>query len=112
MWGVFLTIFNKRFIQISTPFDVILRVAIGSLASTAIIGGMNFLSALAIISFLVILNLVFAALSFYSNTLENILFGNSYILYKEGDIKWKEMKRNFITKKHLLATIAKKWKLK
>lgn len=105
--GIFLTIVNRRFIKISTPFDAIIRFTIGSLVATAIIGGVNFFSTIIIIGFLTFLNLLFAALSFYSSTFESLVSGTSEVIFEDGKIKWASMKKNFITKKHLLATIRK-----
>lgn len=107
-----LTLINKRFIQITTPFDAILRFTIGSLIATAIIGGFNFFSALLIVAFLIFLNLFFAVLSFYISTFQHILFGKSFILFQNGKINWSEMRRHFITKQYLFAAIRKNANLK
>lgn len=101
-FGVTLARFNKKLLGIRTPFNFLLFVMLGSLASNAIVDGQLFIPIFGVMLLLTLLNGIMTMLSFYIPSIEHFVKGTPSIIVKNGAIQWKEMKANFITKRELL----------
>lgn len=100
--GILLLLINRRFINGSTTFDIILRLTVATSFASAITGNSPFFPTIGMVIFLVLFNYLLAALSYYNPTIEKLLKGTSQPLILDNKIQWRYMRRNFITKQDLL----------
>jgi len=94
--------FNKRFMGIRTPFNFILFVMLGSISAVSITEHAPFLPVLGIIFLLIFLNRTISFLEFRYPKFERLFKGEIVELVRDGEILWKNMKKNSITKRELL----------
>jgi uncharacterized membrane protein YcaP (DUF421 family) len=104
-FGMIATRLNKRFIGIRTQFNFILYVMLGSLLATAITGNAPFFPVIGMTAVLIMLNWILVKLSYFFPSFEKLFKGFSEELVNDGNIQWKEMKKNAITQKDLMELI-------
>ncbi len=100
-WGITLARFNKKLLGIRTPFNFLLFVMMGSISAMAIVHGEFFLPIICAFTFLILLNGLMTMLVFYYKPIELFVKGKEVLLVKNGNIQWKQMRKNFITHKEL-----------
>jgi len=100
--GISLARFNKKLMGIRTPFNFILFIMLGSIFATAIVDGTLFLPIICATLLLFLLNGLMTMLAYYIPGVERFMKGHSSELVKEGEIQWRAMRRNFITRNELL----------
>lgn len=105
IFGIVLVLFDKRFIGLKTSFDVLLQITVGSIFANIITGNSAFFISMAAVIFLVLINWILAALSYYNKTLERWLKGSRLLLVDNGTIIWKNMRSNFISQEDLFEAI-------
>lgn len=96
---------EKRFLGKSTPFDVILGIVLGSVASQAITGTSPLFPVLIASSTLVTLHWLFAALAFRAEPFDNLLKGRARVLVEGGEFQWDKMRSTNITRQDLMGEI-------
>ena len=101
IFGIILTLINKHFTVDRSPFDIILKLTMGSLLAGAIVGASPYLETLGVIAVLVFSNWFLSFFAFYFPFIDRILSGDAYILYKNNKIQWEEMKNHYITEHDL-----------
>lgn len=106
--GITVILLNRRFIGEHTNFDTILRFIIGSSFASAIVGSSPFFPTLGAMLFLVFMNWILSAISFYSPVLEKLIKGQENILFTNGAIDWQVMQRHHLTQDDLLSEVRKK----
>lgn len=105
VFGIFLVRIEKRFFGLKTTHDIFLRITIASIFGNIIIGRAPFLDSLVVTFFMVMLNWLVALMSFHWKKMEILFKGSHQILVDNGEIIWKNMRQNLITKDELLETI-------
>lgn len=101
-FGIYLARFNKKLVGIRTPFNFILFIMLGSIFANAIVEETAFLPIMCSIVLLTLLNGLMTMLAYYLPSVELFLKGSSSELVKEGEIQWKAMRKNFITRHELI----------
>lgn len=104
IYGLFIMRLNRRFIGIRTQANFILFVMLGSLLANAITGH-YFFYILGMITFLLMVNWSLVILSYHSPFFSHILKGRPELLVENGEIRWRELQRNSITKDDLISMI-------
>lgn len=92
---------DKRFMGKSTAFDMILGIILGSVLSRAITGNAPFFPVIGAGAVLVIMHLLFAIASYYSDWPSSLFKGNARILIEDGEIQWDNMRKSHIGRKDL-----------
>jgi len=105
VFGIFLVRAQKRFFGLKTAHDIFLRITIASIFGNIIIGRAPFLESLVVTFFMIVLNWIVALISFHWKKMEILFKGPHQILVDNGEIMWKNMRKNLITKDELLETI-------
>lgn len=91
---------NKRF-HLSTTFDFIFVIIIGSILSRAINGSSTLMGGIVSSVTLIIVHWILSVLCWYSEVLNHFIKGECSILIKNGKINWPNLKSNQITKDDL-----------
>jgi uncharacterized membrane protein YcaP (DUF421 family) len=95
---------NHRLTGRTTSFDFIMRVIIGTLLATAIVGS-PFFPIIAIVPLIVLANILLALAASYHSTVEYVIKGPTPVLVEEGEIKWHIMRYNYISKEDLMEAV-------
>lgn len=96
---------EKRFLGKSTPFDVILGIILGSVASQAITGSAPLFPVLVAGATLVTMHWLFAAIAFRVEPFDNLIKGRARVLVDSGDIQWDKMRSTNITRQDLMGEL-------
>ena len=99
--AVMIRVGSKRFMGQSTALDVMLGIIFGSVVSRAISGNAPFVPSLCAGLTLILMHWLFAALTFRSHRLGNLIKGRSRRLVENGQIDWPAMARSQITEHDL-----------
>jgi len=105
IFSIVLIRFNRRFTGIRTPFNFIVFIMLGSISAAAVTGDAPFFPVVGVITFLVLINRIVAAVVFRFPSLENFLKGPVVLLAKKGKIQWEHMRKNNITKRDLFTEL-------
>lgn len=105
IFGIILMRLQRQFMAINTPFNYILNFTLGSVLASAITGEAPFLPILGMTLFIFTLNYLVALFSYISPRFERLIKGERDLLVKDGQIQWKGMRRNLITKEELMEAI-------
>lgn len=92
---------HKRFLSRSTPFDIILAILLGSVASRAITGNAPFFPPLLACGVLIAVHAVFAWTSFHWHAFGILVKGKPSVLIRDGTVVTKNMSRSHITEHDL-----------
>jgi uncharacterized membrane protein YcaP (DUF421 family) len=85
----------------------VIYILLGAILSRAVTGASPFLSVIAAAMIIVLLHRGCAWIALYSDAFGRLIKGDSDILYKNGTIDKRKMKRYFITEKDLREEIRK-----
>jgi len=96
---------GRRTFGMLSPFDNVISILLGAILSRAVIGASPFFATIAASFVIVILHRLFAWIALYNDAFGSLIKGNSKIIYTEGKIIRKNMKRFFITDKDLLEEV-------
>ena len=81
----------------NTAFDIIITIMLGAILSRGITGASSFSAVVAAAAVMVIIHRVLAMMSMNSPSISKIIEGESRLLYKNGKIQWKNMKRSSLS---------------
>jgi uncharacterized membrane protein YcaP (DUF421 family) len=81
----------------NTAFDIIITIMLGAILSRGITGASSFSAVVAAAAVMVIIHRVLAMISMNSPSISKIIEGESRLLYKNGKIQWKNMKRSSLS---------------
>ena len=98
---IILRIGSRRFLSKLSPFDMLLAIIVGSIASRAITGNSAFGPSIASIAALVSLHWFFAFVSYRTDGFGSWLKGTSRHLVKAGQMQRDQMRRANITRRDL-----------
>lgn len=96
---------GKRIFGKHTAFDIVLGIVLGSILGRAITGNAPFLATLLAAVTLVFLHWLMAFLAIRWDVIGTLVKGNYQALVKDGEVLWKNMKRNKISEEDLLEAI-------
>lgn len=105
VFGIIMMRLQRQFMAINTPFNYILNFTLGSILASCVTGEAPFLPVLGMTLFIFTLNYLVAWGSYISNRFERVIKGDKDLLVKDGQIQWKGMRRNLITKEELMDAI-------
>lgn len=105
IFGIIMMRLQRQFMAINTPFNYILNFTLGSILASCVTGEAPFLPVLGMTLFIFTLNYLVALGSYMSDRFERLIKGDRDLLVKDGQIQWKGMRRNLITKEELLDAI-------
>jgi uncharacterized membrane protein YcaP (DUF421 family) len=88
-----------------SPFDNVISVLLGAVLSRAVIGASPFFSVIIAALVIVFLHRLFAWIALYNDVFGSLIKGNAKVIYKDGKIIRKNMKRFDITDKDLIEGI-------
>jgi uncharacterized membrane protein YcaP (DUF421 family) len=89
----------------NSAFDIIISIMLGAVLSRGIVGASSFGGSVAASSALVIIHRLLGWLSVKSISIDNIIKGESRILYKNGEIQWKKMERSSVSLNELKESV-------
>jgi uncharacterized membrane protein YcaP (DUF421 family) len=92
---------HKRFMASTTPFDTVLGFILGSVVSRAINGQAAFFPTLAGSLLLVLLHWSTGWLAMRSKFVARAFKGESHVLYQNGRLNEREMRRHLISKEEI-----------
>lgn len=98
---------NKKIMGISTPFNFIVSITLGSLAAEAIIEVEHFWPIASSFVFLIFLNVLLNIIGFYVPFIEWLTEGSPTVLMEAGEIQWKNMEKHYITENELTGELQK-----
>lgn len=104
---IVLNVINKRFLGEKTPLDIILRFVIGSCLANAIVGSSPYFETLGMVFVIVIVHWLLSLACFYNRTIDRLLKGKTEILYAQGVLNWRVMKRYHLTEEDIMSEIRK-----
>jgi uncharacterized membrane protein YcaP (DUF421 family) len=96
---------EKRFFGRTTAFDIVLGIILGSVINRTITGNSPFVPTLVASFILVMMHRLFAEIAFRHEWFGRAVKGDSFLLVKNGEIRWDAMRRNTITQKDLLSAL-------
>jgi uncharacterized membrane protein YcaP (DUF421 family) len=103
---VLLRVFGKRELAQLNPFDLVVLLSLSNAVQNAIIGDDNSVTGGVIGAFaLLVINWVVVKAAFRSPRLDFLLEGRSAVLIRDGQVDWKAVKRESLTREELLAVI-------
>lgn len=102
--GMIVARVNHRLLARSTSFDFIMRIIIGTLLATAIVGT-PFFSIIALVPCITLANIAVAIAAAYHPTVEFIIKGGTPVLVEEGIIYWQTLRYHYISKGDLMEAI-------
>ena len=105
IFGIIMMRLQRQFMAINTPFNYILNFTLGSILASCVTGEAPFLPVLGMTLFIFTLNYLIAWGSYMSDGFERLIKGDRDLLVKEGQIQWKGMRRNLITRDELMDAI-------
>lgn len=105
IFGILMMRLQRQFMAINTPFNYILNFTLGSILASSVTGEAPFLPILGMTVFIFAVNYIVALLSYISPRFEHLIKGDRDLLVKDGQIQWKGMRRNLITKEELMEAI-------
>ena len=106
LMGLLLIRFSgRRTFGMISPFDNVISVLLGAILSRAVIGASPFLPTVMAAFVIVSLHRLFAWIALYNDVFGSLIKGNAKIIYEDGKIIRKNMKRFFITDKDLVEEI-------
>lgn len=98
---------GRRSFGLKMPFDNVIYILLGAILSRAVTGSSPFFSVITAAIVIVLLHRGCAWIALYSDAFGCLIKGDSDILYKNGLLEKKKMKRYFITEKDLREEIRK-----
>src|SRR5436190_24045189 len=81
----------------NSAFDIIVTIMLGAILSRVITGASSFGGVIAAAAVMVIIHRIVAIISMSSPSISKIVEGESRMLYKDGKIQWKNMKRSSLS---------------
>lgn len=105
IFGITIMRLQRQFMAINTPFNYILSFTLGSILASAVTGEAPFLPVLGMTLFIFMINYLVALGIYKSNRFERLIQGSPDLLVKDGEIQWKGMRKNLITKDELLDAV-------
>ncbi len=102
---IFIRFSGRRTFGMLSPFDNVISILLGAILSRAVIGESPFFSTILVAFIIVVLHRLFAWIALYSGAFGSMIKGNATIIYKDGEVIRKNMKRFYITDKDLLEGI-------
>ena len=96
---------GRRTFGMLSPFDTVISILLGAILSRAVIGASPFVATIIASVVIVILHRLFAWISLYNDIFGSLIKGNAKIIYEDGKIIRKNMKKFFITDKDLIEGI-------
>jgi uncharacterized membrane protein YcaP (DUF421 family) len=93
---------DRRFLGRQTGFDWVLGIVFGSVLSRAINGSAPFFASLGVAALLMALHWLLAALAVRSRAVSDAIKGRPSKLVQDGEVQWREMRRNHLTEDDLL----------
>lgn len=109
--GIFIVVNTKRFATFQTSLDLVIRIIIGTLLATALVGNIAFFNTLALALMSVCLYWFLAMATYYFPGFERLIKGSKEILVSDGKIQWRAMRRNFMSKSDLMDALHSKTNL-
>jgi uncharacterized membrane protein YcaP (DUF421 family) len=98
---------KRRFMGGFTSFDILLGFVVGSIMSRAITGAIRILDMIVAVSVLILLHWILATLTYYFDSVSNIVKDSERELIKDGEIQEETMRRSKIGKNDLLEALRK-----
>jgi uncharacterized membrane protein YcaP (DUF421 family) len=98
---VFIRYGGKRVFGKNSSFDIVLGVILGSILSRALTGNSRFIPTVAAAFVMVVLHRLMAEIAFKYRWFGHIIKGEESQLVANGEILWKQMKKNSITEHDL-----------
>lgn len=92
---------NKRIFGKLTPFDIVLGIILGSILSRAVTANSPFIPTICAATVLVLLHRLMGLLAYRYDWFGALVKGHRQMLVKDGEIVWKEMSRQNISKRDL-----------
>jgi uncharacterized membrane protein YcaP (DUF421 family) len=81
----------------NSAFDIIIGITLGAVLSRGIVGASAFGSVVAAASVMAILHRILGWLSVKYSSIDDIIKGESRVLYKNGEVQWKKLERSSIS---------------
>jgi uncharacterized membrane protein YcaP (DUF421 family) len=92
---------DRRSLSEKTGFDTLFLVLMGAVLARAINGSAAFLTTIGCSIFLMLVHRIFAFIACRSHAFGKLIKGNDVVLVSDGQIDWKSMKRNLVSKHDL-----------
>src|SRR5438552_1744718 len=92
---------KSRLLSRATPLDVILAFVLGSLLSRAITGTAALSGTIVAAATLIALHWAFTRLALRSHWWGRLIKGDSYILIRDGEVQWDNLRRSHISEHDL-----------
>lgn len=102
---IFIRIAGMRTFGKQSAVDIIISMMLGAILSRGIVGASPFLPTLAASALIVVLHRVLALIAVYSEFFGKLVKGEQRILYEQGRINWKNMRRSSISLNDLLESV-------
>jgi uncharacterized membrane protein YcaP (DUF421 family) len=88
-----------------SAFDIIISIMLGAILSRGVTGASSFGGVVAAAAAMVIIHRLLGWLSVKSSSIDRIIKGESRVLYKNGEIQWKKMKRSSVSMNELRESV-------
>jgi uncharacterized membrane protein YcaP (DUF421 family) len=88
-----------------SAFDIIISIMLGAILSRGITGASSFGGVVAAASVMVIIHRLLGWLSVKSSSIDRIIKGESRVLYKNGEVQWKNIIRSSVSIKELKESV-------
>lgn len=99
---------KRRFMGSYTAFDILIGFVVGSILSRAITGSIRFFDTMIVISTLILLHWIIAAISFHFDKVGGIIKNSARELIVDGEIKEDAMRKSKIGENDLLQALRDK----
>ncbi|HKB44168.1 MAG TPA: YetF domain-containing protein [Chitinophagaceae bacterium] len=88
-----------------SAFDIIISIMLGAILSRGITGASPFGGVVAAAAAMVIIHRLLGWLSVKSPSIDRLIKGESRVLYKNGDVQWKNIKRSSVSMNELKESV-------
>ena len=102
---VFIRLSGRRTFGMFSPFDNVISILLGAVLSRAVTGASPFFSTVVAALVIVFLHRLFAWIALYNDVFGGLIKGNAKVIFQDGKIIRKNMKRFDITDKDLMEGI-------
>ncbi len=102
---LFIRLSGRRSFGMNMPLDNVITVLLGAVLSRAVTGASPFVSTVASAGCIALLHRFCAWIALYSDAFGNIVKGEASIIYREGKLMKKTMRRFMITEKDLMESV-------
>lgn len=104
---VLLRLAGRRSFGMASPFDNVISILLGAVLSRAVVGASPFFATIIASLLIAMLHRLFAWISLYNSKFGGLVKGNLRVIYENGKINEKNMRKSLISKKDLMEGVRK-----